>query len=110
MRKRSSCGQDGYASTRFGEAKKPGPPEFWGPLLAANVNAQTSSVRYGPAVVEFFNYVQNCGEDIYSKDAADYWLAHYIHVEYAQGATARGTRKRHCRNVVHGSEHFYRAF
>ena len=108
--RRRGRGQGGYAAMRVGEAQNPGPPEFWGPLLAANVNAQTSSVRYGPAVIEFLNYVQNFGEDLYSKDDADYWLAHYIHVEYAKGATARGTRKGHCRNVVHGLEHFYPAF
>ena len=108
--RRRGRGQGGYAAMRVGEAQNPGPPEFWGPLLAANVNAQTSSVRYGPAVIEFLNCVQNCGEDLYSKDDADYWLAHYIHVEYAKGATARGTRKGHCRNVVYGLEHFYPAF
>ena len=108
--RRRGRGQGGYAAMRVGEAQNPGPPEFWGPLLAANVNAQTSSVRYGPAVIEFLNYVQNFGEDLYSKDDADYWLAHYIHVEYAKGATARGTRKGHCRNVVYGLEHFYPAF
>ena len=108
--RRRGRGQGGYAAMRVGEAQNPGPPEFWGPLLAANVNAQTSSVRYGPAVIEFLNYVQNCGEDLYSKDDADCWLAHYIHVEYAKGATARGTRKGHCRNVVYGLEHFYPAF
>ena len=108
--RRRGRGQGGYAATRVGEAKNPGPPEFWGPLLAANVNAQTSSVRYGPAVVEFLTYVQDCGEDLYSKDDADYWLAHYIHIEYGKGATARGTRKGHCRNALYGLEHFYPAF
>ena len=85
-------------------------PEFWGPLLAANVNAVTSSVRYGPAVQDFLAYVRECGEDLYDKDDADYWLAHYIHLEYAKGPTARGTRKGHCRNVVYGLEHFYPGF
>ena len=94
----------------MGEAKNPGPPEFWGPLLAATVNSQTSTARYGPAVVEFLTYVQECGEDLYSKDDADYWLAHYIHLEYAKGPTTRGTRKGHCRNAVYGLEHFYPAF
>ena len=108
--RRRGRAQGGYAATRVGEAKKPGPPEFWCPLLAANVNAQTSSVRYGAAVVELLTYVQDCGEELYSKDAADYWLAHYIHIEYGKGATARGTRKGHCRNALYGLEHFYPAF
>ena len=108
--RRRGRGQGGYAAVRVGEAKNPGPPEFWGPLLAANVNEETSTARYGPAVVEFLRYVQDCGEDLYSKDDADYWMAHYIHVEYAKGATARGTRKGHCRNAVFGLEHFYPAF
>ena len=67
-------------------------------------------MRYGPAVVEVFTYVQECGEYLYSKDDADYWLAHYIHVEYATGPNTRGTRKGHCRNAVYGLEHFYPAF
>ena len=108
--RRRGRGQGGYAATRVGEAKNPGPPEFWGPLLAATVNSQTSTARYGPAVVEFLTYVQECGEDLYSKDDADYWLAHYIHLEYAKGPTTRGTRKGHCRNAVYGLEHFYPAF
>ena len=108
--RRRGRGQGGYAAMRVGEAKKPGPPEFWGPLLAATVNEQTSTARYGPAVVEFLRYVQECGEDLFSKDDADYWLAHYIHVEYAKGPTTRGTRKGHCRNAVYGLEHFYPAF
>ena len=107
--RRRGRGHGGYAAMRVGEAKKPGPPEFWGPLLAATVNEQTSTARYGPAVVEFLRYVQECGEDLFSKDDADYWLAHYIHVEYAKVPT-RGTRKGHCRNAVYGLEHFYPAF
>ena len=91
--RRRGRGQGGYAATRVGEAKNPGPPEFWGPLLAATVNSQTSTARYGPAVVEFLTYVQECGEDLYSKDDADYWLAHYIHLEYAKGPTTRGTQR-----------------
>ena len=90
--------------------RHPGPPEFWGPLLAANANETTARVRYGPAVAEFLPYVQDCGEDLYSRDDADYWLAHYIHAEYAKGSTARGTRKGHCRNALYGLEHFYPAF
>ena len=56
--RRRSRGLGGYAGTRMREAKKPGRPEFWGPLLAANVNEQTLTVRYGLAVVEFLKYVQ----------------------------------------------------
>ena len=73
-------------------------------MLAANVNVVTSSVRYGPAVQDFLTHARECGENLYDKDAADYWLAHYIHLEYAKGPTARGTRKGHCRNAVYGLE------
>ena len=53
-------------------------PEFWVPLLAASIHFVASSVRYGPAVQDFLTYVRECGEDLYDKDDADYWLAHYI--------------------------------
>ena len=49
-------------------------------------------------------------EDLYSKDGADYWLAHYIHLVDAKGPITRGTRKWHCRNAVYGLEHFSPAF
>ena len=55
-------------------------------------------MRYGPAVQDFLTYARERGEDLYDKDDAVYCLAHYIHLEYAKGPTARGTRKGRCHN------------